>query len=107
MSARDLLTSSAAVYTPTSGSGGQFTTLAVSGVACRLSGLSPQMAAGRAELIDVRVLYYDTGYTMPAQAEVVIDGEHWTVVRGSLTAPLDPRTRQPAYRAAEVVKVTT
>lgn len=108
MSVVSLLTQSMSVFIPDTFDG-DFTVLETSDVACRLSmpGGGTAAMVSRAELLRMRVLYYDTTYTMPAEAQVLIDGEQWNVQRGTEQAPTDPRTQLLVYRAVDVMRAQT
>ena len=84
----EMLSDTMDVYTV--GEGGAYTNKAKSGEPCRLAIVRPGTATGapeRAELAQLRRLYWGPGYTMPAYAQVEVDGQRWNVVPETVAGP--------------------
>lgn len=74
------------------------------GLRCRLGHLSPNAATSgneRAELLDLRRLFWAEDYVMPAGAQVLIDGQRWNTMRGTFAA-LDGVADRNVYRSCDV-----
>lgn len=59
------------------------------GLACRLGHIDANGALtgnARAEMLELRRLYWDPAYVMPAGAQVEVDGTRWNTVRGTFKA---------------------
>lgn len=98
------LDQTANVYTP--GSNGDFTVLAKSGLACRLSYIQQggsDIGGEREDIGSRRRLLWHEAYTMPDTAQVLVDGERWNVLAGTFGAPRGPDS-QVVYRRCEVVR---
>ena len=104
-----LLTQTCSVYTRT-GATGQFTTLARSGLACRLLHLNTQdspTGAGRTELAQRRSFCWDPAYTFPAlptQAQIEVDGLRWNLVNTNAIETMRWVDGTPAYKRADAVR---
>lgn len=100
-----LLPLSGTVYTR--GSGGAYSTVAKSNLACGLGRLNPgPSAVDRAELAGRWRLAWDPSYTMPDYAQIHVDGRTLQVVAATDDiVRLGPST--VAVRVADVIEVTT
>lgn len=77
----------AAVYTP--GGDGDYTVLAKSDLACRLvasRGGAASPADERADMVTQRFLMWGASYTMPSNAQVVIEGARYGLEDNTLVA---------------------
>ena len=89
-----LLDQRATVYTRASG--GAYTVVAKAELPCLLQAADQQPAASgpqRAELADLRMLYYDPDYALPEAAQVAASAEpgvRWNVVAGSVRPEVGP-----------------
>lgn len=96
----------ATVYTDT-GSG--YTTVARIGLRCRLAHVNIRAAAtgfDRTELAGRRRLIWDdTGYVMPADCQVEVngDGRRWNPVADNAFGAFDGPLGTPVYRAIDLV----
>lgn len=98
----------ARVYTPDPTTG-NYTVLAKSDLACRLtlvSAMSVDSGPGRAELVDERRLLWEPSYVLPDTAQVEVSGLRYNVQPGTLAAVRDP-SGAVEYRRAKVVKAVT
>lgn len=101
----------ATVYTRTAGGG--YTTVALTGVQCRLAHLvrqSPVTGDQRRELAGLRLLMWDPDVTIPETAQIEVPGEYgpdgvtparWNVVGGTLAVMRGP-AGTPLYRRCDV-----
>ena len=98
------LDQSGTVYTP-NGTTGDYTVVAKSGLACRLahSAISGDMGPGRSDQASARRLLWGADYVMPEVAQVLVDGQRWNIVAGTLAAVRGP-SGQVEYRRAEVTQ---
>lgn len=105
----------ATVYTR--GAGGTYSTVATTGLQCRLAHISAHPAvsgAQRRELGAMRLLMWDPDYVMPETAQIAVDGvtgpDGVTVARWNIQAGTLAAMRGPAgtvlYRRADCVRVT-
>ena len=100
-----LMPQTASVYTAAP-VGGVFSVLVKSGLRCQLAhaGGTASSAPERAELAAVRVLYWDAAYTLPTEyVRVVVAGEAWNVVAGTVTEQRDERDILQ-YRKADLTR---
>ncbi len=94
----------ATVYTPGVDSG--FTVVAKANLACRLMVLDRgggEVGLERAEEQDLRSLLWDPSYEMPAVAQVLISGERWNPVVGTIKPRRGP-TGRVLFRRCDVVR---
>lgn len=99
------LDQTADVYTP-NGTDGSFTTLAKSGLVCRLAYIQQGATTIGGEREDIgqrRRLLWAEEYTMPETAQVEVSGERWNVLAGSLGNLRGP-SGAVVYRRCEVVR---
>jgi hypothetical protein len=100
-----LMTQTATVYTP--GSGGKFTAVARRDLPCRL--VQPRStgatAAGRAELMADRDLWWDPDVVLPEQCQILVDGVRWQPVAGTFASLGDGVV--VVARRAMVIRVQT
>lgn len=69
--------------------GDNYTAAVRTGLACRLGHLDPSGARSgdeRAELQELRRLFWDPAYVMPLDAQVLVDGRRWNTIRGTYQA---------------------
>lgn len=90
-----LLDQTATVY-GRSGGAGPYTVVLASGLRCLLQPVAREPAATggqRAELADLRTLYYDPDYVLPEHAQLEVSAEagvRWNVVAGTATPEVGP-----------------
>ena len=90
-----LLKHRATVYTRAV-SGGTYTTVATTGLKCLLQQVNvrpPATSQERAQMADLRTLYFDPSYTMPESAQIAVDvesGVRWNVVSGTVVPDIVP-----------------
>lgn len=99
------LDQSANVYTP-NGTNGDFTTLAKSGLVCRLAYIQQggsDIGGEREDIGQRRRLLWAEAYTMPATAQIEVGGERWNVLAGTDGA-IRGLNGAVVYRRCEVVR---
>ena len=93
------------IYTPAS-STGAYTVLAKSGLVCRLAYVE-QGGSGiggeRADIGTKRRLLWQEAYVVPANAQILLDGQRWNVKDGTYGALRGP-AGDVVYRRCEVVE---
>ena len=97
------LDQAADVYTPNA-TDGAFTTVAKSGLVCRLAYIQPGAADVGQERENIgsrRRLLWAENYTMPDTAQVLVDGERWNVRQGTAGGLRGPDS-SVVYRRCEV-----
>jgi hypothetical protein len=100
------LDQTATVYTE--GAGGNHTTVARSGLRCRLAHVNRQPAATsaeRAELAALRNMLWEPGYVLPETAQVEVDGVRWNPIPGTFGALRGPSSAV-VYRRCDLIRVT-
>lgn len=84
---------------------GAYTAVARTGLRCRLvlvTIATVQTGEERAELAGRRLLLWEPGVTLPARAEIEIDGVRWAVLAGTEAAVAGPTGGRVYWRAAVV-----
>ena len=100
-----LLTNTASVYGRAAN--GQYTVLLTSGLACRLLHLNSDGApsgAGRTEFAARRKFVWDAAYTMPAFAQIEVDGLRWNPVANSAFETMRWVDGTALYRRVDVIR---
>jgi hypothetical protein len=98
------LDQTANIYTP-NGTDGDFTTLAKSNLACRLAYIQQggtDIGGEREDLGNRRRLLWAEAYTMPATAQIEVDGERFNVLAGTY-GQIRGVNSAVVYRRCEVV----
>lgn len=97
----------AVVYTVTAATG-LYTTVATTGLRCRLAHIDNRPAAtapDRAELAAIRNMLWEPSYVMPEQAQVEVAGIRWNPVPGTFGAFRGP-SGAVVYRRCDLVRVS-
>jgi len=118
MPPRALFDQTMAVYTRNAADRGQYTTLAATGIPCRLQHVMRQPAATSADRRDLaanRSIMFDQSYILPEDSQIEVTGPRveenrdgtgparWNVQRGTLAIAQGPNG-SPSHRRAEVVR---
>lgn len=99
------LDQTATVYTPHATTGA-YTVIAKSGLKCRLAYVEQGGSAiggERSEIGTKRRLLWEEDYTMPDNAQVLVDGQRWNVKDGTAGALRGPASNV-IYRRCELVE---
>ena len=99
------LDQTATVYTPHATTGA-YTVIAKSGLRCRLAYVEQggsTIGGERSEIGTKRRLLWAEAYTMPDNAQVLVDGQRWNVKDGTLGALRGPASNV-IYRRCELVE---
>ena len=99
------LDQTAKIYTP-NGTDGDFTTLAKSGLVCRLAYIQQggtDIGGERADLGSRRRLIWDEDYTIPETSQIEVDSQRWNVLAGTFGA-IRGIDGAVVYRRCEVVR---
>ena len=97
----------ASVYTPDA-TDGSFTVLAEPSLACRLAHVATAQntpADERAEVAHRRRLLWDADYTMPNPAEILVDGQRWSVQPETVEALRGPNGSVIYQRCTVVIVI--
>lgn len=98
------LDQTASVYTP--GSDGDYTVLNTNSLVCRLvhfTASGNQPADERADLAPLRRLLWESSYTMPANAQILVESKRWNVEPKTVEAIRGVDGSTEYYRCTVVV----